>query len=92
MKRLRFRIRSMLLLVAVVAAMSWGVRVWFGRQEKLRFITTSGGRTTVHELPADFDFMAHARKVEARSRRVEPTSSGPQLGRHEVFIIPPSTD
>jgi hypothetical protein len=46
----------------------------------------------VHDLPADFDFMAHAKEVEARRRRVEPASQGPPLDLHETFIIQPSTD
>ena len=55
MKRLRFRLSALLWLVAIVAAVLWGVRYWQDREARPKISFFRGGKEFVYESPPDFE-------------------------------------
>jgi hypothetical protein len=76
MKRFRFRLLSLLWLVALVAAVLWGIRYRQDREARERVSIFRGGKTTVIELSPDSDFLANE-KIEVYR------GQGPSQGQDE---------
>ncbi|MFO0892380.1 MAG: hypothetical protein U0790_24975 [Isosphaeraceae bacterium] len=55
MKRFRFRLRALLWLVAIVAAVLWGIRYRLDREARSKITIYRGGKEFVYEVPPDFD-------------------------------------
>lgn len=76
MKRFRFRLRSLLWLVAIVAAIMWGIRYRQDREAMPKLIIFRGGKTIVHELSPDSDFLVNM-KVLPRQAATGPRVPSP---------------
>ena len=76
MKRFRFRLSTLLWLVALVAAVLWGIRYRQDREARPKISIYRGGKTIVHELSPDSDFEANE-KVEVYR------GQGPSQGQDE---------
>jgi hypothetical protein len=63
MKRFRLRLSTLLWLVALVAAILWGIRYRRDREARPKVFIFRGGKTIVVELSPDSDFEANE-KVE----------------------------
>ena len=55
MKRLRFRLSALLWLVAIVAAVLWGVRYWQDREARPKISIFRTGKEFVYESPPEFE-------------------------------------
>jgi hypothetical protein len=79
MKRFRFRLSSLLWLVAVAAAVLWGIRYHYQQDREAvgTFSIHRGGKTLVIELPPDeVAEMTASWKVEVhRGQKTEPNRS-----------------
>jgi hypothetical protein len=76
MKRFRFRLSSLLWLVAVAAAVLWGIRYRYQQNREVagKIFIYRGGKTIVHELsPDEMAEMTASSKVEVhRGQKTEP--------------------